>query len=115
MLKPADPPQSPPPERPVGDLVHELIEDGKAYARAEIGVAKAIAGAKAKALAIPIGLLGVAMLVGQAAVTVLAVAVFSALFLRLGPIGAGLVAFLLFSAIAGGLAWLAVQKLKRDL
>ena len=34
-------------ERPVGELVHQLVEDGKAYARAEIGLAKAIAaGAK---------------------------------------------------------------------
>jgi len=37
MLKPADP-GPPPAERPVGELVHELIEEGKAYARAEIGL-----------------------------------------------------------------------------
>ena len=54
MLKPADP-GPPPPERPIGELVHELIEDGKAYARAEIGLAKAIAAAKGKALALPGG------------------------------------------------------------
>ena len=37
MLKPADPgPQ--PPERPIGELVHELIEQGKDYARAEVGL-----------------------------------------------------------------------------
>ena len=115
MLKPADQPQQPPPERPVGELVHELIEDGKAYARAELGVAKAIAAAKAKALALPAGLFGAAFVLAQAAITALAVGVFAALYWVFGPIGAGLVAFLLFSAVAGGLAWYAVQRLKRDL
>ena len=115
MLKPADQPQPPPPERPVGELVHELIEDGKAYARAELGVAKAIAAAKAKALALPAGLFGAAFVLAQAAITALAVGVFAALYWVFGPIGAGLVAFLLFSAVAGGLAWYAVQRLKRDL
>ena len=38
---PNDPgPQSADNERPIGELVHELIEDGKAYARAELGVAR---------------------------------------------------------------------------
>ena len=51
MLKPVEPDRSRP-ERPIGELVHELIEDGKAYARAEIDLLKAIAAAKGKALAI---------------------------------------------------------------
>ena len=34
MLKPAEP-GPPPPERPIGELVHELVEEGKAYAQAE--------------------------------------------------------------------------------
>ena len=38
MLKPADP-GPPPPERPIGELVNELIEEGKAYAQAELGLA----------------------------------------------------------------------------
>ena len=112
MLKPAD---QQPPERPVGDLVHDLIEDGKAYARAEMGVAKAIATAKAKALALPAGLFGAAFALVQAAITALAVGVFAALYWVFGPIGAGIAALLLFSALAGGLAWYAVQRLKRDL
>ena len=112
MLKPAD---QPPPERPVGDLVHELIEDGKAYARAEAGVIKAMAAAKAKALAIPAALFGAAFMVVQAGVTALAVGIFAALYWALGPILAGLVAFLVFAAIAGGLAWYAVGRVKRDL
>ena len=40
MLKPPTEPRPEPAdnERPIGELVHELIEDGKAYARAEVGV-----------------------------------------------------------------------------
>ena len=113
MLKPGDP--QPPPERPIGDIVQELIEDGKSYARAELGVVKAVASAKSKALAVPLGLLGSAFLLAQAAVTVLAVATLAALSSRLGPVGAGLVAFLIFIAISGAIAWVAVRKLKGGL
>jgi hypothetical protein len=112
MLKPSDQMQ---PERPVGDLVHQLVEEGKAYARAEVGVAKAIATAKGKALALPAGLLVAALLVIQAAVTVLAVATFASLQWVLGSIGAGIAAFLIFGAIAGGLVWYALKRLKADL
>ena len=70
MLKPADP-GPPPPERPVGELVHELIEEGKAYARAEIGLVKAIAAAKGKALACRRRLFGLAFIFALAAVTAL--------------------------------------------
>ena len=119
MLKPTDPGEEPASrreaERPVGELVHQLVEDGKAYARAELGVAKAIATAKGKALAIPAGLVFAAMLVAQSAVTVLAVAVFYALTLVMNPIFAGLFAFLLFGSLAGGLAWYAWQRVRREL
>ena len=61
MLKPTDPGRHTA-ERPVGELVHELIEEGKAYARAEIGLAKAIAVAKSKALALPAAMFGTALI-----------------------------------------------------
>ncbi len=122
MLKPAEPPMKPPEpglepdgERPIGELVHQLVEEGKAYAQAELGVAKAIASAKAAALQVPAILFGAALLLLQAAVTVLAVAVFLALLPLMGPVFAGLLAFLIFAGIAAGLGWLAVQKIKRDL
>jgi hypothetical protein len=113
MLKPPD--QQPKPERPIGELVHELAEEGKAYARAEIDLAKAIALAKARALAWPAGLFYAALLVAQSAVTVLAVGIYVALYWIFGPVLAGLVAFLLFAALAGGLAWYALQRLGREL
>lgn len=114
MLKPTDPGPRPP-ERPVGELVHELIEEGKAYARAEIGLAKAIAFAKGKALALPAGLFLGALIVVQSAVTVLAVGIFIALLPPLGPILAAILSSLIFLGIAGALAWYGYQRVRRDL
>jgi hypothetical protein len=113
MLKPADPgPQS---ERPIGELVSELIDEGKAYARAEFALAKAIAAAKGKALAWPAGLFLLALIVVQSAVTILAVGIFMALVGRLGPILSAIVASLLFLGIAGAIGWHGYQRLRRGL
>jgi hypothetical protein len=117
MLKPADPamvPGDPGEERPVGELVNQLVEDGKAYAQSEFGLVKAIAAQKAGALALPIALFAVAFMLVQAGVNALAVGVLLAIDSALGPLLAGLLAFLIFAAIAGGLAWWAMQKIKRS-
>ena len=114
MLKPADP-GPPPPERPIGELVSELIEEGKGYARAEVGLAKAIATAKAKALALPAGLLVAALLIGLAAINALVVGVVLALATLIGPLAAGVAGLLLFAAVAGGLAWWAIERGRRAL
>jgi hypothetical protein len=114
MLKPADP-GPPPPERPIGELVHELIENGKAYAQAEIGLAKAIAAAKGKALAIPAALFALALFLAMAALNALAVGVVIALETFIGPLAAGFVGMLIFGAVAGLLGWYGYQRLRRDL
>ncbi len=114
MLKPADP-GPPPPERPVGELVHELVEQGKAYARAEIDLGKAIAAAKGKALAIPAAMFGLAFIFALAAVTALAVGVVTGLKTFIGPLAAGFVGLLIFAAIAGLLGWYGYNRLRRDL
>jgi hypothetical protein len=114
MLKPADP-GPPPPERPVGELVHELIEDGKAYARAEIGLLKALAAAKGRALALPAALFAAAFVFALAAVTALAVGVVNALATLIGPLAAGFVGLLIFAAIAGALGWYGYERLRRAL
>jgi hypothetical protein len=113
MLKPADP-GPPPPERPIGELIHELIEDGKAYARAEIDLYKAIATAKGKALALPVGLFVAALLLGMTALTALAVGVVIALATLIGPLAAGFVGMLIFAAIAGLLGWYGYSRLRQD-
>jgi protein-S-isoprenylcysteine O-methyltransferase Ste14 len=114
MLKPVDPgPHKA--ERPVGELVHELIEDGKAYARAEIGLVKAIAAAKGKALALPAALFGAAFLFALAGVTALAVGVVISLETFIGPLAAGFLGMLIFFGLAGGLSWWGYQRLRHDL
>jgi hypothetical protein len=117
VLKPPDEPAGLPAdeERPVGELVHELIEDGKAYAKAEVNVAKAIAAAKANALKLPGILFASAFLLVSAAITALAVGVAMALATLIGPLAGGLVAFLIFAALAGGLAWYGANRLREDL
>src|SRR5690348_2659889 len=112
MLKPVEPT---PPERPIGELVHELVEEGKGYARAELGLAKAIAAAKARALALPAALFGVAFILALAAVTALAVGIVLALTKFIGPLLAGFLGFLIFAAIAGLLGWMAADRVSRAL
>ena len=114
MLKPADP-GPPPPERPVGELVHELIEEGKAYARAEIGLAKAIAAEKGKALILPAILFGLAVIFALAAITALAVGVVMGLASFIGPLAAGFVGLLIFAGIAGGLGWWGAERVRHVL
>jgi len=114
MLKPADP-GPPPPQRPVGELVHELIEDGKAYARAELNLAKAIAAAKGKALVVPSAMFGAAFILALAAVVALAVGVVLALRSFIGPLAAGFVGMLIFAALAGLAGWYGYSRLRRDL
>ena len=117
MLKPPNDPAPPPAdnERAIGDLVHELIEDGKAYARAEIDVVKAIAASKVNALKLPAILFGAAFVLALAAIGALAYGAAAGLATLIGPFAGGLVAFLLFAAIAAGLAWFGVKKLREDL
>ena len=118
MLKRTDPdPQSPggDDERPLGELVQELVDEGKAYARAELDVVKAIATAKGKALILPAILFGVAFVLSLAAVTALAVGVVVALARFIGPLAAGLVGMILFAGLAGGCAWYGYLRLRRDL
>ena len=114
MLKPIDP-GPPPPEPSIGELVHELIENGKAYVRAEIGLGKAIASAKGKALILPAILFGLAMVFALAAVTALAVGVVIGLANFIGPLAAGFIGLLIFAAIAGALGWWGAERVRRVL
>ena len=111
MLKPAQEPMQED-ERPIGEVVSQLVDEGKAYAKAEVDLARAQALAKAAGLKVPAILLFAALLFAQAAVTVLAVTVALTLAPLIGPLGGGLVAVLLAGGTAGGLAWLAMQRLK---
>jgi len=115
MLKVTEQPPSPDDERPIGELVHQLIEDGKAYARAEVGLVKAIATAKASALAMPIGLLVAALFIGMAALNALAFGIVLALVKFVGPLLAGVIGMLILAAVAGGLVWFAIGRIRSAL
>ena len=117
MLKPPTEPEELPgdSDRPVGELVQELIDDGKAYARAELEHAKAIATAKANALKLPAILFGVAFLFALAAFVALVVGIANGLATLIGPLAGGIVACLLFAALAGGLGWYGAKRLREDL
>lgn len=114
MLKPADTPSGSG-ERPIGELVSQLVDKGKAYAKAEADLAKAIATAKAKALTAPLILFAVALFVGMSALNALAVGIVLLLYVFVGPLAAGVLGFVLIGAVAGLLAWLGVTKLRKAL
>jgi hypothetical protein len=102
-------------DRPIGELVHELIEDGKAYARAELEHVKAIAASKANALKLPAILFALAFLFVLAAFVALVVGIANGLATLIGPLAGGIVACLLFAAIAGGFGWYGAKRLREDL
>ena len=110
MLKRADPSLEPDDEQSIGEVVSDLVDQGKAYAKAEVELAKAQALAKVEQFKVPAILLFGALLFAQAAVTVLAVAVALGLAPLIGSFGGGLVAVALAGGVAGLLAWLAVKR-----
>ena len=113
MLKPAEPdPNEGAEERPVGELVQQLIEDGKAYAHAELDYGKAVAAAKVETFKLPAILFAAAFLFLQAAIVLLGMTIYATLVSRLGPFLAGFLATLIMLGAAGGMAWYAVKRLK---
>ena len=99
-------------EQPIGELFGRLIDQGKGFARAEVGLAKAVATAKAEAIKLPAILLGAALLFLVAGVVVFCMTIALALATLIGPLAGGLVATLIALAIAGGLALVAVRMLR---
>jgi hypothetical protein len=86
----------------IGALVSRLVEDGRAYARAEVELVKRIAkhrAAKAKSGAMLVGI-GVTLLL--CSLTALVLALVLGLATLIGPFGAGMTVFVVL-AIAGGL------------
>lgn len=114
MLKPADTPPGGS-DRPIGELVSQLVDDGKAYAQAEIDLVKAIAADKAAVARTAAILLGLALFLAFGAVVALCVGIVMALATLIGPLLGGLVAFILLAAVAGLLGWLGAQKIRAAL
>ncbi|HEY0326052.1 MAG TPA: phage holin family protein, partial [Allosphingosinicella sp.] len=96
------PPDYEPRDESIGELFSRLVEDGRAYARAELDLVKQIArhrAAKAKTGAI---LLGVGVTLLLCSLTALVLALVLGLATLIGPFGAGMAVFIVL-AVAGGL------------
>jgi hypothetical protein len=100
-------------ERPIGELFGQLIDEGKAYAKAELGLAKATAESKADAAKKPGLLAGAALLFLIAGVVVLCMTLALALATLVGPLAGGLIAAFITFAVAGGLGLWAKQELRK--
>lgn len=96
-------------EKPVGELFGRLIDDGKAYAKAEVDLVRARAEAQAERAKLP-AILGVgAIAFGFAAVIALVLTMVLALASLLGPLAGGLLATVIAMFVAGGLGLAAVK------
>jgi hypothetical protein len=99
-------------DRPIGEIVGQLVDDGKAYAKSEVEVVKAIAVAKSRALILPGVLFLTAFLLAITALSALGIGLFFALFAVMPALVAGLLAFAILAGIAALLGWIGVIRLR---
>ncbi|MBA3667799.1 MAG: phage holin family protein [Sphingomonas sp.] len=97
-------------EAPVGKLFSRLVDEGKAYAHAEIDLIKATTEVKVDAAKRPALLGAAALLFLQAGVIVLCMTIALALATLIGPLAGGLIATLFAFTIAGLLGLLAKRE-----
>jgi hypothetical protein len=100
-------------EKPIGELFGQLIDEGKAYAKAELGLAKASVESKAQAAKKPALLGAAALLFLIAGVVVLSMTLALALATLIGPLAGGLIAAVITLGIATVLGLLAKQELDK--
>ena len=111
MLKPA----SPPPGRDdgVGDLLHRLVSDGKAYARAEVAYVKTIGTEKAAQARQPVIYGVAALLFAHAAFLAVCALIWVGLAQLMNAALAGLLTVIILGAIAGVLGTLAYSGVRK--
>ena len=97
---------------PLRELAARLIDNGKAYVRAELNLVKTTVSTKAGQAGPAVGMIVVAIVLIQAAVTVLAAALGLLLARWLGLPGGFAVAALLVLVVAALLVWVAVARIK---
>jgi len=100
-------------EKPIGELFEQLIDEGKAYAKAELGLVKATAEAKVEGARRPALLGAAALLFLIAGVVVLCMTMAIALATLVGPLAGGLIAALVTFAIAYALYAAAAKELEK--
>ena len=88
-----------PREESIGGLITRLIDDGKAYARAELDVFKQIARHRAARAKTGAGLLGIGIVFLLCALQALVLALVLGLATWIGPFGAGMTIFAIFALI----------------
>lgn len=96
-------------EESIGDLLSRLVEDGKQFARAELGYYRALAADKLDQARAGLILAGAAVLLLLAAAIALVVGLVLTLATLVGPGWATLIAVAVTLAVAGLLGWLAVR------
>jgi len=101
-----------PDEAPIGDLFGRLIDDGKAYAQAEIDLVRARAEGQVARAKLPLILGGAALAFAFASIIALVLTLVLALASLLGPLGGGLLATLIALLVAGGLGLAAFKSWK---
>jgi uncharacterized membrane protein YqjE len=112
MLKPPEQNPPPGPDRSIGDLIEQVLDDALDYGRTEVELLKARATEIAEDYVRAAILFGVAAVLALAGVITLFVGIAVALGRWIGPLGGAIASMLLAAAIAGLFAWLAVRDLK---
>jgi len=113
MLKPASTPLGG--DESVGDLLHRLVNDGKAYAQAEVAYVKTLGTEKAAQLKMPVIYGVAALLFAHAAFLAVCALIWVGLAQLMNAALAGLITVVILAAIAGVLGYLAyggIQKMR---
>lgn len=97
----------------VGDAIVQVAEDARAYAMAQVDVAKAVATARLRAAKLGLILGVAAIFLAGSALTALLVGLIMALSTRTGPLLATAIVVVAVLAIAGLLGKLAASRLSR--
>lgn len=112
MLKPALPP--PEPDRSIGDMIEQVIDDALDYGRAELALLKVRAQDVVEDYVRAAILFGIAAVLALAGVITLFVGIAIALARWIGPLGGAIVSAMLAAGIAGLLVWMAISDLKEE-
>ena len=99
-------------EAPIGELFGRLIDDGKAYAKAEVDLVRVRAEAQATRAKLPVILFAGAIAFGFAGVIALIMTLVLTLAAVLGPLGGGLVATFATMLVSLGLGLAAFKSWK---
>lgn len=106
----ADPPEE---KAGIGTLIGRLVEDGKSYARAEIGYAKALAGERMRAAKTGVVFLVAGLVLLHGALIALFVGLVMSLATVVGPFWAMLIVVAVASLVGAVLAKIGVSHFQR--